>query len=83
MLTVICILQSAKAAAAAGMPWAADDIATLVHGGLGTFRLAHAESAAQQASAAPGLRQRSQMHAGRMKCDNWAPAFCRALSLTC
>lgn len=37
-------MQSAKAAATAGRPWAADDIATLVHGGLGACRLAHVES---------------------------------------
>ena len=58
MLT--CTLQAAKAAAVAGMPWAVNDIVTLVRGGLGTFRLAHAESAAQKALA-PGTPQATQL----------------------
>ena len=42
-----CHLQSAETAAAAGKPWAGDAIAALVRGGLGCYRLAHAESIAQ------------------------------------
>ena len=45
-------LQAASDAAAAAEPWAADAVAALVDGGLGSFRLAHAESAAQQAQLA-------------------------------
>jgi Tfp pilus assembly protein FimV len=48
----MCHLQAASDAAAASKPWAADAVAALVDGGLGSFRLAHAESAAQQAQLA-------------------------------
>lgn len=48
-MLILCRLQSANDAAAAGKPWPADTVAALVDGGLGSFRLAHAESAAQSA----------------------------------
>jgi hypothetical protein len=43
------MLQGANAAAARGKPWAADAVAALVRGGLGSLNLAHAECAAQLA----------------------------------
>ena len=53
------LLQAATDAAAAGKPWAADAIAALVDGGLGSLRLARAESIAQSARVftAPGSAQ--------------------------
>ena len=44
-----CDAQTATDAASSAKPWAGDAIAALARGGLGSFRLAHAESAAQAA----------------------------------
>ena len=44
-----CKLQSATAAATLDRPWAEDAVVAIVRGGLGSLRLAHAKSTAQEA----------------------------------
>lgn len=45
-----CDLQYCNEEAAGSMPWAGGFVSALVHGGLGSFRFAHAEAVAQEAA---------------------------------
>ena len=62
-------LQYANAAVAAGKPWAADAIAALVRASLGSFQLAHAEAAAQEAlpSTATGAAELDTRRPGKVR----------------